>query len=172
MRIQDGVKSIFFLGLFVAALAQQPSLTVPPLDRPQYWSAAKLKAFSAALKAKEPMVVYGKTMMQAAEVLGGREDLYCFLERREDEPHWPEVHANWDDIVIVQEGGANLLSGGIVEGGQDQGKGETRFGTIVGGVSQKLSPGDVMFLPAGTPHQYTVEKGNHFYFLVVKMKKK
>jgi len=171
MKIPHLIVGVILLGLTVGLVAQQPSRAVPAFDHFMYWSHAKLQALSGELQSKEPTVAYGVKRMQAAEVLGNRQDFTCFVERREAEPHWPELHADWDDLVIVQEGSANLLHGGKIENGRDMGKGEIRDGKILGGSSQKLGPGDTFYIPAGTPHQYFVDSGNHFYFLVVKVKK-
>lgn len=45
-------------------------------------------------------------------------------------------------LILVLDGHAALLTGGVIEGSH-----------IVGGASQELRPGDMIHLAAGTPHQ-------------------
>lgn len=79
-----------------------------------------------------------------------------------------EIHAVTADIFIVQEGNAQVLLGGSVEGNRETGPNERRGGVISGGHTQTLSPGDVLFIPAGEPHQVS-PVGGPFRYLVVKI---
>jgi mannose-6-phosphate isomerase-like protein (cupin superfamily) len=79
-----------------------------------------------------------------------------------------EVHAITSDLFIVQEGGADLTLGGAVEGGRDTAPNERRGGAISGGHVRSLAVGDVLWIPAGQPHQVTPRDGG-FRYLVVKM---
>ncbi len=90
---------------------------------------------------------------------------------RRDGPGEVEVHAALNDVAIVQAGSATLIVGGRVEGGNEVGPDERRGGTIVGGRSYALNPGDVAWIPAGTPHQLIVPKGGSFTYVVVKTAK-
>ena len=83
-----------------------------------------------------------------------------------------EVHEHDDDIFVVREGQATLLYGGdYVHGKQDPAlpQGEIRGGSISGGTRQRLTPGDIVVIPAGIPHQVLLEPGaEHFVYMVVK----
>ncbi len=79
-----------------------------------------------------------------------------------------EVHAKLADEFIVQAGNATVLVGGTVEGGRDTAPGERRGGSIVGGTRYPLAPGDVLWIPAGQPHQVEVAAGGSFTYVVAK----
>ena len=65
-----------------------------------------------------------------------------------------EVHEKETDIFHVMEGEATLVTGGKMIGGK-QSKPEQWIGTsIEGGVTYHLSKGDVVTIPAGTPHWF------------------
>jgi mannose-6-phosphate isomerase-like protein (cupin superfamily) len=80
-----------------------------------------------------------------------------------------EVHAHWDDVIVVEAGSATLITGGTVAGGNTDGDGETRGTKIDGGQTQTLSAGDMVTIRAGTPHQILLEPGIVFEALVVKV---
>lgn len=84
------------------------------------------------------------------------------------EPGEVEVHAVTADLFMVQQGQADVELGGKVEGGRDTAPNERRGGKILGGHVRSLSPGDVLWIPAGEPHQVTPRQGA-FRYLVVKM---
>ena len=79
-----------------------------------------------------------------------------------------EIHAITSDLFIVQEGRADVTLGGAVEGGRDTAPNERRGGAISGGHVRSLAAGDVLWIPAGEPHQVT-PRGGAFRYLVVKM---
>ncbi len=82
-----------------------------------------------------------------------------------------EVHANFADQFIVQSGKATVLVGGKLEGGRETAPGEWRGGRIDGATRYELSTGDVLFIPAGVPHQTVVPSGGAFTYLVAKFPK-
>jgi mannose-6-phosphate isomerase-like protein (cupin superfamily) len=82
-----------------------------------------------------------------------------------------EIHSEWDDVILVQAGGATLLHGGTVDGGRETAPGEQRGGRIGGGTRQVIAPGDVVLVPAGTPHQVLVPAGGSVTYLVVKVRR-
>jgi mannose-6-phosphate isomerase-like protein (cupin superfamily) len=81
-----------------------------------------------------------------------------------------EVHAHYDDIFIVSEGKATLLSGGTVINGKTDSDGETRGSGILNGKSQAIATGDIVHIPAGTPHQLTIANGDVYGAIVVKVR--
>jgi mannose-6-phosphate isomerase-like protein (cupin superfamily) len=82
-----------------------------------------------------------------------------------------EVHAEWDDVMMIQEGAGTLLSGGEVSGARQTAPGELRGGRISGGTRRELAPGDVVTVPAGVPHQMLVGSGQSITYLVVKVRR-
>jgi mannose-6-phosphate isomerase-like protein (cupin superfamily) len=69
-------------------------------------------------------------------------------------PGQVEVHARETDIFYVTDGEATLVVGGTVVGGKTTGPGQIRGTDIQGGQTQKLKKGDVVTIPAGTPHWF------------------
>jgi mannose-6-phosphate isomerase-like protein (cupin superfamily) len=80
-----------------------------------------------------------------------------------------EVHAGLDDVMMVESGSATLLVGGTVTGARQTAPGEQRGGSIDGGATQPLAPGDVMVIPTGVPHQVVVPQGGSVTYVVVKI---
>jgi len=81
-----------------------------------------------------------------------------------------EVHAHFDDVIVVTEGSATLITGGTVVAPQTGADGETKGTSIQNGSSQKISVGDIIHIPAGTPHQMLINSGVLFSAFVVKVK--
>ena len=79
-----------------------------------------------------------------------------------------EVHTRLNDEFVVQEGSAQVRVGGRVEGNREVSPGEWRGGTITGGRTYAMSAGDVLWIPAGAPHQVLVPKGGSFRYLALK----
>lgn len=80
-----------------------------------------------------------------------------------------EVHAHWDDVMIVEEGSATLITGGAVVDGKTSTDGETHGAKIENGDSRALHPGDVLTVRAGTPHQLILDPGTTYGAVVVKV---
>ncbi|HUB28867.1 MAG TPA: hypothetical protein VL967_04190 [Terracidiphilus sp.] len=81
-----------------------------------------------------------------------------------------ERHAHWDDVMIVQQGSATLITGGSIVGAKTSADGETKGTSIQGGKSQAIAPGDVITVNAGVPHQILVPAGVTYSALVIKVK--
>ena len=80
-----------------------------------------------------------------------------------------EVHAHWDDVMMVEQGSATLITGGTVVDGKTGADGETHGSKTENGQSQKISPGDVLTVRAGTAHQLILEPGTVYGAVVVKV---
>ena len=81
-----------------------------------------------------------------------------------------EVHAHFDDVMLVTEGSATLVTGGTVVDAHTNSDGETHGTSIKDGLSQTVSAGDVIHVPAGTPHQLLINPGTTYSALVIKVK--
>jgi mannose-6-phosphate isomerase-like protein (cupin superfamily) len=81
-----------------------------------------------------------------------------------------EVHAHYDDIFMVSEGKATLVTGGTVIDGKTDSDGETKGTGILNGKSQVIASGDIVHIPAGTPHQLTIADGDVYSAIVVKLR--
>jgi mannose-6-phosphate isomerase-like protein (cupin superfamily) len=81
-----------------------------------------------------------------------------------------EVHDEWADLFVVLAGAATLVVGGTVVGARLIGPGETRGDAIEGGMRQELRAGDVVHVPAGTPHQFLLASDKTVTSLVMKIR--
>ena len=79
-----------------------------------------------------------------------------------------EVHMKLNDELVVQSGHATELVGGTVSGNKETAPGEWRGGKIAGAKAYPLGPGDVLWIPAGAPHQTLAPKGGDFRYLAFK----
>jgi quercetin dioxygenase-like cupin family protein len=81
-----------------------------------------------------------------------------------------EIHAHFDDVMVVIEGKATLITGGAVIDAHTGADGETRGAGIRDGVTQVIAAGDVVHIPAGVPHQLLIPPGTTYSALVIKVK--
>jgi mannose-6-phosphate isomerase-like protein (cupin superfamily) len=141
-----------FAGLLAAAAAAAPAIA----DEPHYASSVQLHALVA--KMTEGLATAPVPTGPGAVVLAAHRDRTGQVE----------VHTRLNDELIAQDGHAKILVGGRVEGNRETAPNEWRGGTIVGGQSFDMSPGDVLWIPAGLPHQVVVSPGASFNYLAVK----
>jgi methyltransferase len=85
---------------------------------------------------------------------------------RREAPGQAEVHASDTDIFYVVGGAATLVTGGTMVAAETVGPGEVRGSDIAGGESRRLVAGDVIVIPAGTPHRFTAVEAAFTYFVV------
>lgn len=80
-----------------------------------------------------------------------------------------EVHAHWDDVMMVEQGSATLITGGAVVDAKTDADGETHGAKIDNGQSRTIKPGDVLTVRAGTPHQLILEPSVVYGAVVIKI---
>ena len=73
-------------------------------------------------------------------------------------PKQAAAHLTEAEFVYVLEGSGTLVSGGTLADAKHW-YGETNGGRIVGGQTRALKPGDVVFVPEGTPHWFGIDGG-------------
>ena len=83
-----------------------------------------------------------------------------------------ELHEKFADIFVVVDGGATLLSGGELENSTPAGPGEMHGTTILHATTTALAKGDIVHIPANTPHQLLIPKNGTLTYFVVKVKEK
>jgi len=140
-----------------AATAATAAAQAP--DEGRYVSAAELKALVA--KTVDGVVTAPIPTGPGATVLAARRDKEGDVE----------VHERLNDEFVVQSGHATVRVGGKLTGQHQIAPGEWRGGTITGGHSYQLAPGDMLWIPAGAPHQVT-PKGGPFSYLAIKFEAK
>ena len=79
-----------------------------------------------------------------------------------------EMHDNTNHVFIIQDGEAEFVTGGKMIDPKEIGPGQMRGTGIEGGTSHHLTKGDVITIPAKTPHQWkdTSKTGSVGYFAV------
>ena len=80
-----------------------------------------------------------------------------------------EVHAHFADFIIVLDGEGTELTGGTVVDAKPQANGETRGTRLDGATAHVLHKGDVLHIPAGTPHQAIEDTGQGIVVYVIKV---
>jgi len=81
-----------------------------------------------------------------------------------------EIHKHFDDLMIVQQGSATLVTGGTIIDPKTDSDGETRGSGIKDGKSQAITIGDIVIVPAGVPHQLLIPPGTTYSAMVAKVK--
>lgn len=151
--------------LFAALLALDAPLlhaqASPP--RPQHIGHEELRAAVTPPDAAPPPPM-------SAKLVCDRGSYTCIALRRTATGE-PELHEEWDDVMLIQAGSGTLLAGGELRGARTSAPGELRGGEIRGGERQRLAAGDMMIVPAGTPHQFEVAPGESVTYLVIKVRR-
>jgi len=81
-----------------------------------------------------------------------------------------EIHEQFADIFLVLEGHGTMVTGGNVIGAKAVGPGEIRGEKVEGGKEQELRRGELIHIPAGTPHQMIVAGDESVSCLVFKVR--
>jgi glc operon protein GlcG len=84
---------------------------------------------------------------------------------RRVEPGQAEIHTLDTDVVYVVDGSATLVTGGKAINAREIAPNELRGTKIEGGEEHHITKGDVIIIPNGVPHQFTVVTGDLHYFV-------
>jgi len=85
---------------------------------------------------------------------------------RRDKAGMAEVHTSDTDLFYVLSGSATLVTGGTMTGGKEIAPNEWRGEGIDGGETRRIAKGDVIVIPAGTPHWFKEVDGPVTYYAV------
>ena len=77
-----------------------------------------------------------------------------------------EIHEKETDVFYVTDGQATLVTGGTIVGGKTTKPGQIIGTDIKGGQAHQLTKGDVVVVPAGTPHWFKAVPNSVSYFVV------
>ena len=151
------------LPAFVGEVVAVPDGPAPQLDPPGFgmWGSAELDERNAVLatqrrpddSARETLADYGA---------GGASHRFRFIRRDGDGN--PELHDNIIDVVFVQSGAGTMLVGGEMIG-----RSNAAGSSINGGSRYPVAAGDVLHIPARTPHAYLVPDGGHITYVLVRV---
>ena len=131
---------------------------------------ALLAAVTTTLTAADPASTYiPHDKVTAALANGGplvsAKDLLVSGSHR-DKAGQAEVHDKETDVIYVTDGTATFVTGGTMLGGKLT-KPEQHIGTdIQGGETHHLTKGDVVVVPAGTPHWFKEVPQSISYYVV------
>jgi len=81
-----------------------------------------------------------------------------------------EVHEKETDVIHVIDGEATFVTGGTMVGGKSTKKGQWMGTDITGGQTHHLTKGDVIVVPAGTPHWFKEVPQSVSYYVVKVLK--
>jgi len=150
------------VGVSGAASAQQDdeiasaaavSLTAAPQEPP-----AEVRYYPAA--------AVGAAFAKGDVLFDGAGTNYMVHASRRDAAGKAEVHALDTDVIYVLDGVATLVTGGSVVDPQTVAPDEVRGAAIRNGQSHRLGKGDVVIVPAQTPHWFQEVLGPFTYFVV------
>jgi len=65
-----------------------------------------------------------------------------------------EVHAKTNHVFIIVEGEATFVTGGTLVGAKETAPNQIRATSVQGGQTHHLTKGDVVTIPANTPHWF------------------
>jgi quercetin dioxygenase-like cupin family protein len=80
-----------------------------------------------------------------------------------------ELHAHYSDFLFVLDGEGTEMTGGTMVDPKEGANGETRGKTLEGATAHILHKGDVIHIPAGTPHQAIEAPGQSITIFVIKV---
>jgi uncharacterized RmlC-like cupin family protein len=123
----------------------------------QYVTAAQL----------ESKVVHTVNGVLSSEIPSGPGSAILIIRRDKDGE--AEVHKVMNDIIVIKKGRAKILVGGEVSGNHEIKPTEWRGGQITGATTYALAPGDLLFIPAGIPHQVLVAPKTTITYVTVKI---
>jgi len=106
----------------------------------------------------------------SGHVVNDHENYYVEFVKRLDNGNMVEVHSNWHDFITVLSGDGSVSYGGTVNGADQTGPGETRGGTMSGGTTKALHPGDYIQIPAGMPHKIDAAAGQQLNYVIFKVR--
>jgi len=81
-----------------------------------------------------------------------------------------EVHDKETDVIYVVDGAATFVTGGKMVGGKVTKPGQSLGSDIIGGQTHHLGKGDVIVVPATTPHWFKEVPQSVSYFVVKVLK--
>ena len=130
--------------LLAAIQASSETLPAEAAEKPPVFFPKS--GFNAALSAPNKGLAIGLLRTGSKAVV---------LLARRDSPGEVEIHDTQDDVIIAREGQSDILVGGVGKGSARITPTEWRGGAILGGTHVTMTEGDILYIPAGSPHQFT-----------------
>ena len=131
---------------------------------------AGANAFNNPEMASAPVTYFEKEKVAAAfakgSVLFDKSDKYMVHASRREQPGMGELHTKDADIIYVLDGTATFITGGTLVEPHNVAADEIRGKEISGGETRRLVRGDVIIVPAGTPHWFKEVSAPFLYYVV------
>jgi uncharacterized protein GlcG (DUF336 family)/mannose-6-phosphate isomerase-like protein (cupin superfamily) len=103
---------------------------------------------------------------KGAVLLDGSGRNYMVHTSRRDAPGQAEIHTRDTDVIYVTDGSAVLVTGGTALDQKTTAPDEIRGSAIQGGETRRIRKGDVITVPAGTPHWFKDVGGPISYYTI------
>ena len=125
--------------------------------------------FAAEPSATQPATYVDHDKVATAFAKGGaiaKGDDFTASVAQRTAPGQVEVHEKETDIFYITEGEATFITGGKMLGGKLSRPAQWLGTDIEGGVTHHLTKGDIITIPAGTPHWFKEVKTPILYYMV------
>lgn len=170
--LQGGVP-ILVDGQVVGAVGVSGASSAPEDEEVAMAGAAALGVTTTSMAGGMPQSVNYFTKDQVAAsfakgavLLDGNGRNYMVHTSRRATPGQAEIHTKDTDIIYVIDGSATFATGGSALDPKTVAPDEIRGSAIQGGETRRISKGDVITVPAGTPHQFKEVNGPINYYTV------
>ncbi len=150
------LKAIVFLVPLAAMAADPAGFGV--------WKASELKGMETKLSPKAK----ADAQKVSGEGLAKYDNHSLSLSHREGSGI-AELHKKVADIFVIESGEATIVVGGTIPNPKDTAPGEVRGPKVQGGSKHMVSAGDVVHIPANTPHQMLLDPGKQVTYFVIKV---
>ena len=127
MKISATITMLFALSVLVAAQGVPTVVTYIPHDK------------------------VNATMAKGGQIIGDKGLIVLAQRRGAGEV---EVHEKTNHVFIIVEGEATFMTGGTLVGAKNTAPGQIRAASMEGGQAYHLTKGDVITIPAKTPHWF------------------
>jgi len=104
-------------------------------------------------------------------VLTSGDEQTTYLLVRRTTSSAPEVHARWDDVVMVRSGTGAIEMGDSLTGSNYRGPGERAGGRFAKSYRIVVRAGDLVRIPAAVPHAFIVSGTEPLEYLVIKQRR-
>lgn len=129
------------------------------------WKASELKGFEKKLA---PKMDAQKVATQNLSNYGNHLTMIAHREAN----GLAELHVHTVDVFVVESGEGTLVVGGTIPDSKTTAPGEVRGPNVEGGSKHAIAAGDVVHIPANTPHQLLLDAGKQITYFVVKVETK
>jgi mannose-6-phosphate isomerase-like protein (cupin superfamily) len=183
MRLTRIFASLVVLAPASAAAAQQPAKEFTTRTPASTTSVRRSKLPLAEQMRRRPDILTGGALTEvASEFTRGKRTLgetvlmssdektfYIYVHRTENSR--PEVHARWDDLVLVKSGTGAIELGDSLLGSEYRATGERIGGRFHQSYQVVVHAGDIVRIPAVVPHAFIVSGKEPLDYLVIKQRR-